>query len=84
MFRFRFTIFTPNTIENEDELYLTIGDSSEPLSMKKTAKTEKWMIHKYGQHMRPFECIVSVPNTLSGTDGQFDKQSGDVLISYKF
>jgi len=48
MFRFRFTIFTPNTIENEDELYLTIGDSSEPLSMKKTAKTEKWMIHKYG------------------------------------
>ena len=41
------------------------------------------MNSKYGMSMRPWECIIKVPNTESGDSGQFDETSMR-SISYNY
>lgn len=38
---------------------------------------------KYGKRMRPWECIVKMPNELSGIDGMYNIEH-DKSIDYNF
>jgi len=45
------------------------------MQMERIRDISSWMNSKYGMSMRPWECIIKVPNTESGQEGQFDELS---------
>lgn len=53
--------------------------------MLPTKAAESWKNTKYGQPMRPFECIIKLPNNISGDEGQFNSlNQEDQFITYQF
>lgn len=53
------------------------------MRMERIRDITPWMNSKYGMSMRPWECIIKVPNTESGDSGQFDETSMR-SISYNY
>jgi hypothetical protein len=39
------------------------------MKMERSKDISKWMNPKYGTSMRPWECIIKVPNNQSGDSG---------------
>ena len=52
------------------------------LKMQQTAFPIQWMGTKYGQLMRPWECLVQIANDKSGDCGQYEM--GHDLIQYTY
>ena len=68
-FTFRFSVFYPIDDVNE-ELYLSIDKVGDKLiKMEKTPKDITWIYPKYGQNVRPYECILKIKNDISGKCG---------------
>jgi len=80
----RYTVFYPM---DDSEDYLTMESDRtgmQVLKMERTKEPSDWMQSKYGQQMRPWECIVKIPNTVSGDCGQFEEGSYDKNLFYSF
>ena len=71
-FIFRFSIFYPLS-QYEEMAFTSSRTGEDPIKMELTKTTESWKYSKYGQNMRPYECIIKMPNNVSGDEGQFDK-----------
>ena len=84
-FMVRFTIFYPLNQKVEEMAFTSSRTGEEPIIMHPTKTAETWKNTKYGQHMRPFECIIKLPNDISGDEGQFNAlNQEDQLITYQF
>jgi hypothetical protein len=68
-FMVRFTIFYPLDQKVEEMAFTSSRTGDEPIIMMPTKSPEAWKKTKYGQHMRPFECIIKLPNNISGDEG---------------
>jgi hypothetical protein len=65
----RYTVFYPLD-DPEDHLTMECDRTGmQVLKMERTKEPTDWMSSKYGQKMRPWECIVKIPNTVSGDCG---------------
>ena len=65
----RYTVFYPMD-DAEDHLSMECDRTGmQVLKMEQTKEPQQWMYSKYGQEMRPWECIVKIPNTVSGDCG---------------
>lgn len=80
----RYTVFYPMD-DAEDHLSMECDRTGmQVLKMEQTKEPQQWMYSKYGQEMRPWECIVKIPNTVSGDCGQFEEGSYDKNLFYSF
>jgi hypothetical protein len=43
-----------------------------------------WLSTKYGMNMRPWECIIKMPNSVSGDCGQFEEGTDAGMVTYSF
>jgi hypothetical protein len=68
-FLIRFSIFYPIDHKVEEMAFTSSRTGEEPIQMLLTKAPEKWKYSKYGQHMRPFECVIKIPNNISGDEG---------------
>jgi hypothetical protein len=67
-FMIRFSIFYPLD-KNEEMAFTSDRTGDEPIRMELTKTAETWKYSKYGQQMRPYECVIKIPNNVSGDEG---------------
>lgn len=80
----RFSIFFPMD-ENADELMMECDRTGQQmLKMTRSQQPMNWLSTKYGMNMRPWECIIKMPNNVSGDCGQFEEGSTDNNVVYSF
>lgn len=76
-FLLRFSLFYPMD-ENKEELQMECDRTGQQmLKLTRSAQPMNWLQVKYGMNMRPWECIIKMPNSVSGDCGQFEEGAED-------
>lgn len=76
-FLLRFSLFYPMD-ENREELQMECDRTGQQmLKLTRSAQPMNWLQVKYGMNMRPWECIIKMPNSVSGDCGQFEEGAED-------
>lgn len=82
-FLVRFSIYFPFDERNE-EVFIEIDRlGTQPLKLQRAQSEYDWMGIKYGERMRPWECIVKLANDVSGDEGMFSAEHR-CDINYKY
>ena len=83
-FLLRFSLFYPMD-ENSDELMMECDRTGQQmLKLTRSTQPMNWLNVKYGMNMRPWECIIKMPNCVSGDCGQFEEGAMDQNVVYSF
>ena len=80
----RFTTFFPIDDLNDDLQMDSDKTGAQVMKMTRSTEVTDWMKTKYGMSMRPWECIIKMPNTKSGDCGQFEEGTEDQKLHYGF
>ena len=68
-FFLKFSLFYPMDENSEELIMETNRTGSDILNLTRSTLPMKWLSTKYGMEMRPWECIIKMPNSTSGDCG---------------
>ena len=80
----RFTIYTPEDGENDEEVVLNnrMGSTFQTMPMQRNPRDKGWLHYKYGKNVVPWECRLMVPNLDGNAAGEFTGEK--IALKYNF